>query len=48
MIFETFEAIKEIKVYQKEKLVSQLFEKKVDHFEKNFFFSLVFLISFHG
>ena len=46
MIFETFEAIKEIKVYQKEKLVSQLFEK-VDHFEK-ISFSLVFLISFHG
>jgi len=42
MIFETFEAIKEIKVYQKEKLVSQLFEKKVDHFEKNFFFFSVF------
>ena len=42
MIFETFEAIKEIKVYQKEKLVSQIFEKKVDHFEKNFFFFSVF------
>ena len=42
MIFETFEAIKEIKVYQKEKLVSQLFEEKVDHFEKNFFFFSVF------
>lgn len=42
IIFETFEAIKEIKVYQKEKLVSQLFEKKVDHFEKNFLFFSVF------
>lgn len=42
IIFETFEAIKEIKVYQKEKIVSQLFEKKVDDFERNFFFFSVF------
>lgn len=42
IIFETFEAIKEIKVYQKEKNVSEIFEKKVDNFERNFFFFSVF------
>ena len=38
MIIETFEAIKEIKVFQKEKIVSNLFNSKVDVFEKNMFF----------
>jgi ABC-type multidrug transport system fused ATPase/permease subunit len=42
IIFETFEAIKEIKVYQKEKIVSKIFEKKVENFERNFFFFSVF------
>ena len=42
MIFETFEAIKDIKVYQKEKIVKNLFDQKVDNFEKNFFFFNVF------
>lgn len=42
MIFETFEAIKDIKVYQKEKIVSNIFDQKVDNFENNFFFFNVF------
>ena len=42
IIFETFEAIKEIKVYQKERIVSKIFEKKVENFERNFFFFSVF------
>ena len=42
MIIETFEAIKEIKVFQKEKIVSNLFNSKVDVFEKNMFFFNIF------
>ena len=42
VIFETFEAIRDIKVYQKEKIVSDLFKKKVDTFENNVFFFSVF------
>ena len=38
IIFETFESIKDIKIYQKEKEVTKIFEKKVDLFEKNIFF----------
>ena len=34
MIMETFEAMKDIKVYQKEKIVSESFNSKVDDFEK--------------
>ena len=39
---ETFEAMKDIKVYQKEKIVSESFNSKVDDFEKNMFFFKVF------
>ena len=42
MIIETFEAIKEIKVFQKEKIISNLFNSKVDIFEKNMFFFNIF------
>lgn len=42
MIMETFEAMKDIKVYQKEKIVSESFNSKVDDFEKNMFFFKVF------
>tara|TARA_B100000029_G_scaffold516834_1_gene635727 strand:- start:9063 stop:10775 length:1713 start_codon:yes stop_codon:yes gene_type:complete len=42
VIFETFEAIRDIKVYQKEKIVSELFKKKINTFESNFFFFSVF------
>ena len=42
VIFETFEAIRDIKVYQKEKIVSELFEKKINTFESNVFFFSVF------
>ena len=38
MISETFETIKDIKIYQKEKDVINLFDKKVKTFEKNIFF----------
>ena len=36
MIMETFEAMKDIKVYQKEKIVSESFNSKVDDFEKKY------------
>ena len=42
VIFETFEAIRDIKVYQKERIVSDLFKKKVNNFENNVFFFSVF------
>tara|TARA_B100001996_G_C18655919_1_gene591173 strand:+ start:315 stop:2039 length:1725 start_codon:yes stop_codon:yes gene_type:complete len=42
VIFETFEAIRDIKVYQKEKVVSELFKEKINTFENNFFFFNVF------
>ena len=42
MIIETFEAMKEIKVFQKEKIISNLFNSKVDIFEKNMFFFNIF------
>ena len=42
MIIETFEAMKEIKVFQKEKIISNLFNSNVEIFEKNMFFFNVF------
>ena len=42
MIIETFEAMKEIKVFQKEKIITNLFNSKVDIFEKNTFFFNIF------
>lgn len=42
MIIETFEALKDIKVYQKEKIVSKLFNSKIDTYEKNMFFFRLF------
>jgi len=42
MIIETFEALKDIKVFQKEKIVSNLFNSKIDTYEKNIFFFRLF------
>ena len=45
MISETFETIKDIKIYQKEKDVINLFDKKVKTFEKNIFFLMLSISS---